>query len=92
MKHTIFGISTVSSTWRDTYNNCKIGDPISKVINAVGQADEVLNLGDIILYTYESKEWKGWARGGTITRKMQFTVRNGQIIAKNQQNIDALSF
>lgn len=92
MKHTFLGISTVAEEWREAYNNCRIGDSFEKVLNIAGEPDEILNLGDVILYTYESKEWKGWARGGTIIRKMQFSVKQGIVIAKNQQNLDRVSF
>lgn len=90
-KHTTLGWSNVASSWRRAYNECNVGDPFSKVTSIAGQPDEVLNLGESILYTYVSEEWKGFLRGGTIVRKMQFVVKEGKIISKTGQNLDRMA-
>ncbi|MGN0772001.1 MAG: hypothetical protein ACI4MI_05405 [Christensenellales bacterium] len=87
-KHTIFGFSTVASSWREAYRTSNIGDDFNKVIGIAGEADEILSLGEIVLYTYISEEWKGFLRGGTIVRKMQFAVKNGKIVSKTEQNLN----
>ena len=90
-KHTTFGFSTVARTWRTAYNECNVGDLFSKVTEIAGSPDETLNLGDVILYRYVSEEWKGFLRGGTIVRKMEFAVKDGKIISKTSQNLDRIA-
>ncbi len=90
-KHTILGFSTVASKWREAYEQCKIGDPFDKVISLAGEPDETLDLGDTIVYTYVSDEWKGFARGGMIYRKMTFVVKSGKIFSKTSENLDRIA-
>jgi len=90
-KHTIMGFSKVASLWKEAYENYNIGDDFSKVKELAGEPDSTLNLGDTILYTYESEEWKGMMRGGTIVRKMQFVVKDGKIFSKTSQNLDRIA-
>ena len=90
-KHTTLGWSNVAGPWRKAYNECGIGDRFSKVVAIAGSPDETLNLGDTTIYTYESEEWKGWLRGGTIIRKMQFVVKEGKITSKTSQNLDRMA-
>lgn len=87
-KHSILGFSTVASSWRSAYNRAQIGDPIQSIIDACGEPDECINLGDSMIMTWENSEWKGWLRGGTIVRKMTFVSKEGKIISKNGQNLD----
>ena len=91
-RHTTLGMSNVAISWRKAYESCREGDDFSKVKAIAGEPDEVLNLGDSILYTYVSEEWKGWLRGGTIVRKMQFVVKEGKIVSKAGQNLDRIAF
>lgn len=90
-KHTILGFSTVARKWREAYQQCDIGDSFDKVLSLAGEPDEVLDLGDTVIYTYVSEEWKGIARGGTIYRKMTFVVKNGKIYFKTSQNLDRIA-
>ncbi len=90
-KHTILGWSTVAKSWRKAYSLGKVGDPISVVINIAGKPDTTLNLGDSLLMTWESSEWKGFLRGGTRTRKMVFVVKNNVIFSKSSEGLGAWS-
>ena len=90
-RYTTLGWSNVAKSWREAYNSCHEGDDFSKVRAIAGAPDEVLNLGESILYTYVSEEWKGFLRGGTIVRKMQFVVKEGKIVSKSGQNLDRMA-
>lgn len=63
----------------------------SKVIAIAGQPDESLNLGESTLYRYVSEEWKGFLRGGTIVRRMEFVVKDGKTLSKTSQNLDRIA-
>lgn len=90
-KHTIFGVSTVASSWREAWRIGVEGTSISRVISIAGQPDQKLNLGDTIIMTWESSEWKGFLRGGTIVRKMVFVVKEGTIVSRSSENLDRIA-
>lgn len=92
-KHTsLLGYSKVAKLWQAAYRRCQVGDPFDKVVKIAGRPDETLNLGETILYTSSSREWKGWLRGGYITRKMQFVVKEGIIISKTADNLERMAW
>ena len=90
-KHTVFGVSTVASSWREAWKVGVEGTNISRVISIAGQPDSKLNLGDTIIMTWESSEWKGFLRGGTIVRKMVFVVKEGVIVSRSGENLDRIA-
>ncbi len=87
-EHTTLGCSNVAGKWRKAYAACHVGDDVTKLFSLAGSPDSTLDLGGSILYTYESHEWKGYLRGGTIVRQMQFVVKNRKIISKTSKNLD----
>lgn len=87
-KHTLLGFSKVAKLWRNVYQNCQVGGPFSEVVKIAGRPDETLRIGESILYTYVSNEWKGVLRGGCIARKMQFVVKDGIVVSKKGMNLD----
>lgn len=86
-----FGFSRVAGCYRDTFAACSVGDPISKVFSMAGNPTSEIDLGDRIIHTWESQEWKGIARGGIRSRKMVFVSQGGIIISKNSENLDMLA-
>ena len=90
-KHTVLGWSTVAKSWREAYAIGVEGTNISNVINVAGQPDSKLNLGDTVVMTWESSEWKGFLRGGTIVRKMVFVVKEGVIVSRSSENLDRIA-
>lgn len=87
-KHSFLGVSKVAGLWQEVYNNTSVGTDISYVINKCGQPDEVLDLGESKMLPWVNEEWKGFLRGGTITRKLVFVVKNGKVISKTGQNLE----
>lgn len=86
-----FGFSRVAGSYRDAFSSCRVGDPLKKVIAIVGEPTSVIDLGDSVINTWESREWKGIARGGVMSRKMVFVTKQGIIISKSSENLDMLA-
>lgn len=86
-RHSILGVSKVASLWARVYNDTTIGTDIREIFAKCGRPDEALNLGESIMYSWVSEEWKGFLRGGTITRKLVFVVKDGKVISKTGQNL-----
>lgn len=92
-KHTgLFGASKVASKWRELFESVKEGDDFNEIKNKIGEPDQFLNLGDVTVYSYVSEEWKGFLRGGSVVRKMDFSVKNGKVISKSGQNLDRIAW
>ncbi len=92
-RHTnFFGVSKVAKSWKEAFQVCNVGDEFTKVVAIAGKADEVLNLGEVKVYTYISEEFKGILRGGFVIRKMQFVVKDGIIVDKEGYNIDLKAY
>lgn len=87
-KHSIFGISKVAGLWLEVYEKTNVGMDINEVISKCGEPDEILDLGDTKMLSWVNEEWKGFLRGGTITRKLIFVVKDNKIISKSGQNLE----
>ena len=90
-KHTVLGVSTVAGSWREAWRVGVKGTHINRVISIAGQPDEKVNLGDTVIMTWESSEWKGILRGGKIVRKMIFVVKEGIIFSRSGENLDRIA-
>lgn len=91
--HSIIEVTTRIKRWRDVYNNCEINSDFNDIKSLIGEPDSSLSLGEVIVYSYISEEWRGYLRGGTLTRKLIFVVdKNGKIISKSNENLDRSLF
>ena len=86
-RHSILGVSKVASLWASVYNEITVGSDIRAVLAKCGEPDEFLDLGETKMLSWISEEWKGCFRGGTITRKMVFVIKDGKVISKTGQNL-----
>lgn len=90
-RHSILGVSKVASLWANVYKETRVGDDIRIVLSKCGRPDEYLDLGDTQMLSWVSEEWKGFLRGGTITRKLVFVVKDGKVISKTGQNLERIA-
>ena len=78
----------VSEKWKAAYSKCKIGDSFAVVTSIAGEPDQFIDLEDKIIYWYFLEEWSGVVKGGNIIREMQFSVKDGIVVAKSCKNLD----
>ncbi len=87
-KHSFLGMSKVAGLWLEVFNETTVGADINEVISKCGDPDEILDLGDSKMLSWVNEEWKGFLRGGTITRKLVFIIKDNKIISKSGQNLE----
>ena len=92
-RHTSFlGRSKVAHEWKDMYNRLEEGDHIDDVVFEIGEPDEVLDFKDYQTHSWISEEWKGFLRGGTVTRKLTIVTKDNRVVSWSGVNLDTPSW
>lgn len=71
------------------YRKLQIGMPLADVLKLFGQPDSVKVRENIKILGWWSREFQGWARGGSIDRRVTVEIQDDKVVGYDGENIDA---
>lgn len=84
----MFGKFRKAKVMQKGYARLKVGMSKTEVLSLLGQPTGQRVLNGVETYTWKNSEFKGWARGGTITRSITVDFENDLVIGFDGENID----
>lgn len=84
----MFGKFNKAKQMQKGYARLKVGMSKSEVIEMLGQPTGQRTANGTETLTWKNSEFKGWARGGTMTRSITVDFVNGIVTGYDGENID----
>lgn len=77
---------------KNGYAKLHIGMKREEVIELFDQPDSVRVKGGTEILKWEVQEWKGFIRGGRMTRNVVVEIENGQVVGYDGENINVTTW
>lgn len=84
----MFGKMNKAKQMQNGYAQLNIGMSKAKVLELLGQPTGQRTVNGVETYIWKNSEFKGWARGGTITRSITVDFVNDCVTGFDGENID----